>query len=108
MSVMRKRLDMQVVGRVDIVADFQHHRHRRCGSEVGGKDFGETVLDRLRYLSHVLLPVRIFPRLRKREFGKLSEGKGPYCFSSSANFFAVAAMFSGLLSSFMIFSNFPL
>jgi len=51
-----ERLDMQVVGRVHILADLQNHRFRFLGPHIGPDDLGKLVADLRRDMAGVLLP----------------------------------------------------
>ena len=62
-AVMRKCLDDQIVGRIDIFADLQDHRQRSGRLQIGGEDFGQTIVDRSGYAACILVPIRKLARI---------------------------------------------
>ena len=54
--LMLERLDMQIVARVDILADFQDHRLRLGGAHIGPDDLGKLVADLVRDIAGIFLP----------------------------------------------------
>src|SRR5437899_542283 len=56
-AFMLERLDMQIVRRIDILADLQDHRFRFGGSEILRNDSGKAVADRRGYAARMLLPL---------------------------------------------------
>ena len=55
-ALVRKGLDMQVVGVVDVLTDLQHERQRMSRAEVGCDNLGDLVADRVRDCARMPFP----------------------------------------------------
>ena len=72
-ATMRKGLDVQIVARIDVFADFEHHWQGRSGFEISRNDFGEALANGFGYPSCILLPVRKVSRVWEKKFDEFSE-----------------------------------
>lgn len=73
---MGERLDVEVVGRIDIFTDLEHHRQRCSGSEIGANDVGEALADRIGDPARIPVPVRKIGGIGQEVLCEFSEGIG--------------------------------